>query len=547
MQAVNAPGLHRPIIILKAGTEASKGKQLVLSNFRACKMISDVVKSTLGPLGQDKLITVNKQTHITNDGATIMNLLMIEHPVAQILADVSQSQDAQMGDGTTSVVLLAAELLEQATCFVEAGAPAALICAGYRRACNLATAYLRRIAVDFSALNPAELRERVEKCAMTPLNSKLLATNRRFFARMVFDGVHQLLQHSDSFNHKLLSIVKVQGGSAEDSHWVQGVVFKKCFSYAGFENAPKQFKQGALVALLSFELELKAEKENAEIRINNMADYQKVIEAEWQNLIDKLDALVNAQVNVVLSRQCIGDIATQYLADRGVFCAGRVEADDLLRVSLATGGTVLNTVHDLRSEALGRARSFEEVQIGKHRYNVLTAEKPSPVSTIVVRGGAKHYLDEAERSLHDSIMICGRTLQSKLIVAGGGAVEMELYAYLQKAALKEHYRLQPFIQAFARALEVIPLTLAANSGLDSMRTLVQLRKLHHALAEEHRWKGVDCFESSGGPVTNMYEACVWEPYEVKNHMLNVALDAASLIINIDEMITNPSSNPAPNN
>mmetsp|Transcript_34200 Transcript_34200/g.6167 ORF Transcript_34200/g.6167 Transcript_34200/m.6167 type:complete len:249 (-) Transcript_34200:394-1140(-) len=234
----------------------------------------------------------------------------------------------------------------------------------------------------------------------------------------------------DDLEKKMIGIKHVKGGSISNSFLVEGVAFKKTFSYAGFEQQPKSF-ENAKIVLLNIELELKAEKENAEIRIERPEDYQSIVDAEWSIIYDKLDKIVQTGAQIVLSKLPIGDLATQYFADRKIFCAGRVPQDDLQRVSKATGGKILTTVNNVQASSLGQCGKFEEVQLGSERYNIFKDCEQSRTATIILRGGAEQYTDEAERSIHDAIMIVRRAMKSTGVVAGGGAIELELSRFLR--------------------------------------------------------------------------------------------------------------------
>mmetsp|Transcript_3198 Transcript_3198/g.9385 ORF Transcript_3198/g.9385 Transcript_3198/m.9385 type:complete len:375 (+) Transcript_3198:181-1305(+) len=357
-------GQQPGIILLREGTDTSQGKAQLISNINACQAVTDSVRSTLGPRGMDKLLYDGTKVTISNDGATIMKLLDIVHPAARVLAEISMSQDSEVGDGTTSVVLIAGEMLKQVKPFVEDGLHPQTIARGVKKAVDVISKRLKEIAVE---MPPEARRKRLEVLAGTALNSKLIANYKDLFAPMVVDAVSAL--DPKLLDLRLVGVKKVPGGSVTDSFFVQGVAFKKTFSYAGFEQMTKTFDD-AKVLCLNVELELKSEKENAEIRISDPDDYQSIVDAEWQIIYDKLKNCVDCGANVVLSKLPIGDLATQYFADRGLFCAGRVAADDLDRVCKATGAVTQTSVLDLgRSKVLGRCAHFEERQVGGERYN----------------------------------------------------------------------------------------------------------------------------------------------------------------------------------
>merc|ERR1719313_846005 len=329
-----------------------------------------------------------KKVTISNDGATIMKQLDIAHPAAKTLVDISMSQDAEVGDGTTSVVLLAAEMLKQVKGFVEDEVHPQILIRGVRLAAQLAVARIKEIAIKVDPGTP-EARQMLEVFASTALNKKLISP-------MVVDAVCCL--DMTLLDLSLIGVKKVQGGSVSDSFLVEGVAFKKTFSYAGFEQMTKTFTDPK-VLLLNVELELKSEKENAEVRITDVSDYQKIVDAEWKIIYDKLDKCVACGAQIILSKLPIGDLATQYFADRKLFCAGRVTADDMNRVAKATGGVVQTSVNDLTPGVLGSCGSFEEERVGEEKYNVFRGCPKAKSATIVLRGGSDQFMEESHRSI----------------------------------------------------------------------------------------------------------------------------------------------------
>ncbi|EHY58737.1 T-complex protein 1 subunit eta [Exophiala dermatitidis] len=521
------------IIVLKEGTDQSQGKGQVISNINACLAVQDTIKATLGPYGGDLLLVDagGKQT-ITNDGATVMKLLDVVHPAARILVDIARSQDAEVGDGTTSVVVLAGEILKEVKELVEQGVSTQTIIKGLRRASEMAINKIKEIAVS---THEANKRETLRKLAATAMSSKLIHRNADFFTKMVVDAVLSLDQ--DDLNENLIGIKKITGGALEDSLFVDGVAFKKTFSYAGFEQQPKSFKNPKIVCL-NVELELKAEKDNAEVRVEQVSEYQAIVDAEWQIIYDKMEALYKTGAKVVLSRLPIGDLATQYFADRDIFCAGRVAAGDMERVCKATGATIQSTCTDIQPSHLGTCGLFEERQIGGERYNLFSNCPEAKTCTLILRGGAEQFIAEVERSLHDAIMIVKRALRNHTIVAGGGATEMEVSGYLHRYADKNvPHKQQAVVKAFAKALEIIPRQLCDNAGFDATDILNRLRVEHR---KGHVWAGVD-FDHEG--VRNNMDAFVWEPALVKVNAISAAVEAACLILSVDETIKNEESAP----
>ncbi|KAJ9595973.1 hypothetical protein L9F63_012866 [Diploptera punctata] len=520
------------IILLKEGTENSQGKPQLISNINACQAVVDAVRTTLGPRGMDKLIVSNNgKSTISNDGATIMKLLDVVHPAAKTLVDIAKSQDAEVGDGTTSVVLLAGEFLKQIKPFVEEGVHPRIIIKAFRKAMELAVEKINNIAVKIEKKNVEEHRQLLEKCAATALSSKLVSHQKGFFSKIVVDAVLLL---DDLLPLNMIGIKKVPGGALEDSLLVAGVAFKKTFSYAGFEMQPKKYNQPK-IALLNIELELKAERDNAEVRVESVKEYQKIVDAEWNILYEKLDLIHKSGAQVVLSKLPIGDVATQYFADRDMFCAGRVPEEDLKRTMKACGGSVMSTAHDLSDSVLGCCEFFEERQIGGERYNIFTGCPNAKTCTIVLRGGAEQFMEETERSLHDAIMIVRRTIKNDAVVAGGGAIEMELSKLLRDYSRTIAGKEQLLIGAIAKALEIIPRQLCDNAGFDATNILNKLRQKH---AQGHCWYGVDINKED---ISDNFEMCVWEPAVVKINALTAACEAACLVLSVDETIKNPKS------
>ncbi|KAI5706427.1 hypothetical protein M8J76_006870 [Diaphorina citri] len=472
------------ILLLKEGTENSQGKPQLISNINACQAVVDAVRTTLGPRGMDKLIVdQNGKSTISNDGATIMKLLDIVHPAAKTLVDIAKSQDAEVGDGTTSVVLLAGEILKQVKPYVEEGVHPRIVIKAVRKATSMALQKIDELAVKIQKSDSGEYRGLLEKCAATALSSKLIHQQKGFFSKMVVDAVMSL---DDLLPLNMIGIKKVAGGALEDSLLVDG-------------------------------------------------EYQKVVDAEWKILYEKLDKIHASGAQVVLSKLPIGDVATQYFADRDMFCAGRVPEEDLKRTMKACGGAVMTTAHDLNDSVLGTCAVFDERQIGSERFNVFSGCKNARTCTIIVRGGAEQFLEETERSLHDAIMIVRRTIRNHAVVAGGGAIEMELSKALRDYSRSIAGKEQLLIGAVAKAFEVIPRQLSDNAGFDATNILNKLRQKH---AQGNCWYGVDITKED---ISDNMESCVWEPAIVKKNAITAASEAACLVLSVDETIKNPKA------
>lgn len=522
------------ILLLKEGADTSQGVGQIVHNIGACQAVGDILSTTLGPRGMDKLIYKGEgrtEVTISNDGATIIKLLDIIHPAAKILVDIARAQDDEVGDGTTSVVLLACEFLRMAKPFVEDGVHPRVIISGYRKACRVVLEKLEELSIDWSENSEEELTVMLEKCAMTAMNSKLIAGYRDFFGPLVVSAVRSLDKDLDL---RMIGVAKVPGGSVTECQLVEGVAFKKTFSYAGFEQQRKKFIDPKIV-LLHVELELKSEKANAEIRLENPSEYQAVVDAEWKIIYDKLDKIVDSGAKVVLSSLPIGDLATQYFADRDMFCAGRVPEGDMKRVAAATGAVKQTSINDLCEDVLGNCGLFEEKTVGSERFNFFTQCTAAKTATIILRGGAEQFIEETERSLHDAIMIVKRCIQHRSVVAGGGAVEMELSRYLRQYSRQIRDKSQIIMGAFGKAFEVIPRQLATNAGFDATDIVNELRFKH---ARNNRNVGVDIENER---TFDTIENFVWEPALSKRSAIAAACEAACTILSVDETIRNPRS------
>lgn len=430
--------------------------------------------------------------------------------------------------------MIAGEILKQLKPFVEEGVHPQVIMRNVREAGQLAVAKIQELAVPFDV---SEGDDMLLKCASTALNSKLIASHQDLFSPMIVKAVRDLYDANALDNlMELVAIKQIPGGDVRQSFSVDGVAFKKTFSYAGFEQMTKKFVNPKIL-LLNVELELKSEKENAEVRITDPEQYQSIVDAEWQVIYDKLDACVKCGASIVLSKLPIGDLATQYFADRGLFCAGRVEDGDLKRVAKATGGAVQTTTNGLYEDILGTCGLFEEKQMGDERFNVFTQCPSELTSTIVLRGGSEQFIAESERSVHDALMVVKRCFQTQAVVAGGGAVEMEVAKYLREHALTIEGKGQLIVSAYAKALEIVPRQLCDNAGFDSTDILAALRRKHTQDADG-KWYGVDI---ASGSICDTFETGVWEPSDNKCNSLGAATEAACVILSIDETIINPTS------
>ncbi|KAH7817184.1 chaperonin containing TCP1, group II (cytosolic) [Monocercomonoides exilis] len=525
-------GVQPKIILLREGTDTSQGIPQLIHNINVCESLAAMIKSTLGPRGLDKMIVTQQgKSTITNDGATIVRLLNPEEPVARTLADIALSQDAEIGDGTTSVLLLATSFLKGAKSYIEEGVSPQIIIRAFHRACAEARKHMEEMKHSVQGKTKEEADDMLYKVAVTAMNSKLIAPYKKHFGEIVVGAVKSL---DESLPLDMIGIKQVVGGAMEDSELVRGVAFKKTFSYAGFEQQPKKIPNPKVI-LLNVELELKNENTKAELHIKDPAEYQAFVDAEWKIIFKKLDQIIETGANIVLSRLAIGDLATQYFADRNIFCAGRVAQEDLERTSKALGITIQSTTNDLPASCVGTCDLFEEKQVGGERFNYFTGCPKAKTATIVLRGGATKFLEEMERSVHDAIMVVRRTIKHSAVLPGAGAIEMELSKRLRDFAITIPGKEQLIIGAYAAALEVIPRQLVENAGFDSTTVVEKLRAAHH---KGEKSMGVDISEEG---ILDAFESCIWEPASMKINAISAATEAACLVLSIDETIKSAQS------
>uniref|UniRef100_A0A8C2YQF0 CCT-eta n=1 Tax=Chinchilla lanigera TaxID=34839 RepID=A0A8C2YQF0_CHILA len=471
-----------PVILLKEGTDSSQGIPQLVSNVSVCQ----AVRTTPGPHGMDKAYYFSRH---------------------------SKSQDAEVGDGTTSVTLLAAKFLKQVKPYVEEGLHPQIISQAFCTATQLAINKIKKIAVTVKKQDKVEQRKLLEKSAMTALSSKLISQQKAFFAKMVVDAVMML---DDVLQLKMIGIQKVQHGALEESRLVAGVTFKKTLFYAGFEMQPKEYNN-TVIALLNVELKLKAEKYSAEIRLHTA-----IIDAEWNILYDKLEKIYNSRAKVILSKVPSGDVATQYLTDRDMVC------EELKKTMMACAGSIQTSVNALSADVLGRCQLFEGTQTEGEKYSFFTGCPKAKTWTFILHSGAGQFMEGTEWSVYIAIMIVRRVTEDDPVVAGDGAIEMELSEYLWDYSRPIPGKQQLLIGAHAKALQITPHQLCDNAGFDATNIV---NKLWVWCSQGAMWYGVDI---NNEDIAVNFEAFVWEPAVVRIH-------ATCLIMSIDETIKNPRS------
>ena len=512
-------GAGQPILVLPEGTNRFIGRDAQRMNILAGKVLAETVRTTLGPKGMDKMLVDSLgDIVVTNDGVTILKEMDIEHPAAKMLVEVAKTQEDEVGDGTTTAVIIAGELLKKAENLLDMDIHPTIVAMGYRQAAEKAQEILNDIAID------ADDNDTLIKVAMTAMTGKGTEKAREPLARLVVDAVKQVEEDGEvEIDH--IKIEKKDGAIVDDSTLVQGVIIDKERVHPGM---PKKIED-AKIALLNCPIEVKETEVDAEIRITDPAQMQAFIEQEEQMIRDMVASIVDTGAQVVFSQKGIDDLAQHYLAKAGVMAVRRVKKSDIEKLSKATGAKVVTNIEDLSADDLGDAGLVSEKKIsGEEMIFVEDCKEPKAV-TLLVRGSTGHVVSEIERAIDDAIGVVAATVEDGKVVAGGGAPEIEIAKRLKDYADAISGREQLAITAFAEALEVVPKTLAENAGLDSIDSLVDLRAAH----ENSIYMGLDVFE---GAVTDMNDAGVIEPHRVKKQAIQSASEAAEMILRIDDVI-----------
>jgi thermosome len=525
-----------PVIVLKEGTGRTTGREAQKNNIMAAKIVAEAVKTTLGPCGMDKmLVTSFGDVAITNDGATIMKELDVQHPAAKMLVEVAKAQDNEVGDGTTTAVVLAGELLAKAESLLDKNVHPTVIIEGFKKASDKAQEVLEKIAIPVSINDDKTLRE----VAITSLSSKAVNVAEDHFAKLIVEAVKQVAEEVDGkykADIDLIKVVKKHGKSLEETELIKGMVIDK---EVASSQMPK-FIDGAKIALLNEKLEIEKTEFDAKINIESPDQMQLFLDEEERMLKEMVNAVIKAGANVVFCEKGIDDMALHFLAKGGIFAVKSVSSSDMEKLARATGGKILASVKDLTAATLGNAKKVEEVKIGDDKLIYVRECKNPKAVTIVIRGASSHVIDEAERSLHDGLCVVRNAVEDAKIVAGGGAPEAEVAKNLRNFAVKVGGREQLAVEAYAEAVEAIPLTLAENAGLDPIDIMVALRAEHEKAGNKHF--GI---EVTTGKIKNMLDLKVLEPLRVKQQVIKSATEAANMILKIDDLISVKGGGQAP--
>ncbi|QUH22866.1 TCP-1/cpn60 chaperonin family protein [Methanobacterium alkalithermotolerans] len=517
-------GQGQPILVLPEGTNRFIGRDAQRMNILAGKVLAETVRTTLGPKGMDKMLVDSLgDIVVTNDGVTILKEMDIEHPAAKMLVEVAKTQEDEVGDGTTTAVIIAGELLKKAENLLDMDIHPTIVAMGYRQAAEKAQEILNVISID------ADDRDTLVKVAMTAMTGKGTEKAREPLAKLVVDAVKQVEEDGEvEIDH--IKIEKKDGAIVDESTLVQGVIIDKERVHPGM---PKKVED-AKIALLNCAIEVKETEVDAEIRITDPAQMQAFIDQEEQMIRDMVYSIVDTGAKVVFSQKGIDDLAQHYLAKAGILAVRRVKKSDMEKLSKATAANVVTNIEDLSETDLGLAGLVSEKRISGEEMIFVEDCKEAKAVTLLVRGSTDHVVSEIERALDDAIGVVAATVEDGKVVAGGGAPEIELAKRLKDYADAISGREQLAVAAFAEALEVVPKTLAENAGLDSIDSLVDLRAAH----ETSPYMGLDVFE---GEVTDMYKAGVIEPHRVKKQAIQSAAEAAEMILRIDDVIASSGS------
>jgi thermosome len=515
-----------PVLILKEGSGQSRGKEAQRNNITAAKLIAELIRSSLGPRGMDKMLVDSLgDVTITNDGATMLKEIDVQHPAAKMLVEVSKTTDSEVGDGTTSAVVLAGALLEKAEELLDKGVHPTVIVEGYVKASNKAIEALNTFAEKITLPN----KEWLIKVARTSMQTKLVSREAEELAEIVVNSIMAVAEKQEDKYKVDIDNVKVDkkpGGALSDTRLIKGIVLDKEVVHAGMPRRVEKTR----IALVNAAFEIEKTEFDAKLNISDPSQMKKFLDEETRLLKEMVDKVASAGANVLICQKGIDDIAQHYLAKSGILAVRRAKESDMTKLAKATGARVANSFDDLTSKDLGYAELVEERKVEQDKWVFIEGCKNPKAVTILIRGGTQRIVDEAERALHDALMVTKDVMEKPAIVVGGGAAEAEAAIHVMRWTEKLTGREQLASQKFTEALEQIPVALAVNAGLDPIDALVELRAKH---AEKGVWFGVEAKEAK---VKDMYKEQVFEPLAVKEQIIKSATEAACMILRIDNVI-----------
>jgi thermosome len=516
-----------PVFILKEGTRREKGKGAQFNNITAARAIADAVRSTLGPRGMDKMLVDSMgDVVITNDGVTILKEIDVEHPAAKMLVEVAKTQDEECGDGTTTAVIIAGELLKKAESLIEQNIHPTVISGGYRAAAAKAREILDDVAIK---VDPSD-RETLMDIARTAMISKSVSASRDLLADVAVKAVSAVAEKRDDgtwyVDDDNIQVVKKQGGSTDDTQMIAGIIVDK---EAVHPAMPKHVEK-AKIALVDTALEVKKTEIDAKIEITDPSQMRAFLDEEESMLKKMVEIVKKSGATVLFCQKGIDDLAQHYLSKEKVYAVRRVKKSDMEKLAKATGANLVTKLDDLKAEDLGVANLVEEKKIADDRMTFVTGCKNPKAVSILIRGGTEHVVDEIDRSLNDAISVVSVTFEDGKLVTGGGSTAAELALKLRDYAASVGGREQIAIDAFASAMEVVPTALSENAGLDPIDVLIELRQAHKS---GKKFAGINVFS---GKVVDMRKEKVLEPIRVGRQAIISATDAAVMILRIDDVI-----------
>jgi len=515
-----------PVLILREGASRSRGQEAQHANIMAAQIVAESVKSALGPRGMDKMLVDSfGDVTITSDGRTVLDEMDIQHPAAKMMVEVAKTQDDEVGDGTTTSVIIAGELLAKAETLIEKNVHPTVIIDGYRKAADKALETLEKIAIKISPTD----KNAIKKVAMTSMASKLVSGSREYLGEIATSAILQVaVKTGDGYKVDIdnVKVEKKPGESLTDTKLINGIVLDKEAVHSGM---PKRVEK-AKIALIDTALEIEKTEFDAKINIESPEQMDAFLKQEENMIKDMVEKVVAKGATVILCQKGIDDLAQHFLSRKGILAVRRVKKSDMEALAKATGGQVVTNLDDLSAKDLGYAQLVEERKIGDDKMTFIEGCKNPLAVTILIRGGTERIVDEAERSLHDALCVVGDVVEEPKILAGGGAPEMEVSKVLKEYAESLPGREQLAVMQFAEALEAIPTTLAENAGLDPIDIISELRANHE---KGKVWAGVDV---NAGKAGDMEKAGVFEPIVVKKQIIKSCSEAACLILKIDDVI-----------
>jgi thermosome len=524
-----------PVLVLKEGSNRSRGREAQHTNIEAARIVAETVKSALGPKGMDKMLVDSfGDVTITSDGRTILDEMDIQHPAAKMMLEVAKTQDNEAGDGTTTAVIISGELLNKAQELIERNVHPTIIIDGYRKASERALEVLENIAIKVEP----DSSDYLKKVAMTAMASKLVADHKEYLADMAVKAMLAVAEKDGDKYKADVDDVKVEkkpGESVRDTKLIQGIVLDKEIAHSGM---PKRVER-AKIALLDAALEIEKTEFDAKINIESPEEMEGFLKQEEDMLHDMVDKIVKSGANVVLTEKGIDDMAQHFMARKGLVAVRRNKKSDMEKLAKATGGKIVTNLDGMTSADLGYAALVEERKIGDDKMTFIEGCKHPKAVTILIRGGTQRIVDEAERSLHDALCVVKDVIEEPKIVAGGGAPELEMSRMLKKYSETITGREQLAVRAFAEALEIVPLTLTENAGLDPIDMISELKARHE---KGETWAGIEVIS---GKAQDMTKAGVYEPLAVKKQIIKSATEASTMLLKIDDVIAAGKSRAPP--